>query len=105
MRPFLKLVNEYIESDPRDLKDVWKVEGYQSIILTTVNFLKVALTETTSVKRRRALVELAAFLVVAYDFLGEDEVKDQEAVQSMIPKKEQKKEKPTDKDTLKALLG
>lgn len=105
MRPFLKLVNDYIEDDPRDLKEVWKVEGYQSIILTTVNFLKVALTETTSVKRRRALIELAAYLVVAYDFLGEDAEKDAEAVGSMLPKKKEKKEKPTDKDTLKALLG
>lgn len=102
MRPFLKLVNDYIEKDPRDLKEVWKVEGYQSIILTTVNFLKVALTETTSVKRRKALIELSAYLVIAYDFLGVDEEKDQKALRSILPKKKEPKE---DKDTLKALLG
>ena len=102
MRPFLKLVNDYIEKDPRDLKEVWKVEGYQSIILTTVNFLKVALTETTSVKRRKALIELSAYLVIAYDFLGADEEKDQKALRSILPKKKEPKE---DKDTLKALLG
>ena len=104
MQPFLKLVNDYIEKDPRDLKDILKVEGYQSIILTTVNFLKVALTETTSVKRRKALIELAAYLVVAYDFLGVDEEKDIKAVNSIIPKIT-KKETKEDKDTLKALLG
>ena len=105
MRPFLKLVDEYLDEEPRDLKKVWKIPNWQGIILSAIAFFKEALTETTSTKRRKVLIQLAAFLLIAHEFLGEDKEKDKEAINSIIPKQEEIEKEATEDDTLKALLG